>query len=152
MLVSPLPGAGITGALSVIDLFAQLLIPRNNPKGKIRGKVTHSAWLLTFEPHPPFIRERFILERLCDGLQFTKVDEGAELGATVVKIVPMHHIRVSLADVWKWLSNQEEQSYNLAFNNCKHFAYDFQKTLLQTQTEDFSAFCLQMESVFQHNQ
>ena len=115
LLVSPLPGAVITGALPVIDWFAQIL----NRKGKIRGMVTHFAWLLTFEGHPPFI-----LERLTDGVQFKKVDEGALLGAKVVKIDPIHHIQVSFADVRKWSSNQEEQSYNVAFNNCKHFAYD----------------------------
>ena len=119
LLVSPLPGEGITGALSVIDLFAQLLNPRNNPKGKIRGIGTHFAWLLTFDGHPPFI-----LERLSDGVQFKKVDEGDLLGAKVVKIDPLHRIQVRFEDVWNWLSNQEEQSYNLVVNNCKHFAYD----------------------------
>lgn len=116
------------GVLYFIEFFAQLLNPRNNREGRFPGMGTHFAWLLTFEGHPPLI-----LERLRDGDQFTSVHEDLHglrvgknlrlLGATVVKMDTIHH-RVSLANVWQWLSNKKHQSYTFAFNNCKHFAYD----------------------------
>ena len=142
------------GALNFIEFFAQLLNPRNNPKGRFPGMGTHFAWLLTFEGHPPLILERLrdgdhfhpplILERLSDGGQLKKVanlhglsvgeklllgdctHHGVLVYSTVVKIVKMDtiHHRVSLADVRLWLWNKKHQSYNLASNNCKHFAYD----------------------------
>jgi hypothetical protein len=128
LLVSPLVDAGIMGVLYFIEFFAQLLNPRNNPKGRFPGMGTHFAWLLTFEDN-----HRMILERLRDGDQIKKVDEDLHglrvgkklplLGATVVKMDTIHH-RVSLANVWQWLSNKKHQSYTFAFNNCKHFAYD----------------------------
>ena len=91
---------------------------------------THFDWLLTFEGHPPFI-----LERSCDGVQFKKVDEnlhGLRVGQTLpllenleVTVVKMHtlHLRVRLEHVREWLNCQRQRSY-IAFNNCKHFAYD----------------------------
>ena len=66
-----------------------------------------------------------ILERLRDGDQIKKVDEDLHglrvgkklplLGATVVKMDTIHH-RVSLANVWQWLSNKKHQSYTFGFN------------------------------------
>ena len=89
--------------------------------------------------------KHWLVERNTHGVEMIQIDhDGSEMGQIVDCWTG---IVIDNAQLVEFLYREQGLSYSIVTKNCKHFCYDFRRSLLHVE-EDFFAYCQFIEGKF----